>query len=70
MPAAKKRHGGRRAGAGRPPGTGGPPELVRRNRVTITLTDAELEVLRAMARDRGLPVGTTLYQLVRRRLRR
>ena len=53
---------------GRPPGTGGPPELVRRNRVVVTLTDAELAVLERMAGDR--PLGTVLYELVARGLKR
>lgn len=52
---------------GRPPG---PPEQVRRHRVTTTLTDAELSALERMAEARALPVGTMLYQLVKARLRR
>jgi hypothetical protein len=52
---------------GRPPG---PPEQVRRHRVTTTLTDAELGALERMAEARALPVGTMLYQLVKARLRR
>jgi hypothetical protein len=51
---------------GRPPG---PPESVRRNRVATTLTDAELEQLERLAADRGVPVGTALYQLVKRALK-
>jgi hypothetical protein len=51
---------------GRPPG---PPEQVRRNRVTTTLTDAELAALEKVAADRGVPIGTALYQLVKRSLR-
>jgi len=52
---------------GRPPG---PPEQVRRNRVTTTLTDAELRTLERMAVNRGLPAGTMLYELVKRALHR
>ena len=48
MAKKKKQVGGRRAGAGRPKGSGGPPELVRRNRVVAMLTDAELEVRERM----------------------
>jgi len=50
---------------GRPPG---PPEQVRRHRVTTTFTDDELATLERMAEERGLPVGTMLYEFVRRRL--
>ena len=52
---------------GRPPG---PPEKVRRNRVATTLTDAELASLERLAAERGLPIGTALYELVKRALRR
>lgn len=51
---------------GRPPG---PPELVRRNRVTTTFTDAELEKLERLAAHQGVPVGTLLYNTVKRALR-
>ena len=57
-------HGGRRAGAGRPKGSGGPSELVRRNRVTVLLTDEEMELLRRHSRQLDLPVGTTAYHLL------
>ena len=66
--AASRRKRGERKRMGRPPGTGGPPELVRRNRVVVTLTDAELAVLERMAGDR--PLGTVLYELVARGLKR
>ena len=55
---------------GRPAGTGKPPEEVRRNRVVVTLTDAELEQLDALADERDIPAGTAAYQLVARALRR
>jgi hypothetical protein len=58
---------GKKPRMGRPPA---PPETVRRNRVTTTLTDAELAALERMADQRGLPTGTMLYELVRRALRR
>jgi hypothetical protein len=54
---------------GRPPGTGGPPESVRRNRAVVMLTDAEFATLTSLAADHGLPLGTMLYQLVAGRLR-
>lgn len=52
---------------GRPPG---PPESVRRNRVATTLTDAELQALTKLADSRGLPLGTMLYELVSKALRK
>lgn len=55
---------------GRPPGTGGPPESVRRNRVVVMLTDAELATLHRLAESRELPLGTVAYQLLVRSLRR
>ena len=50
---------------GRPPG---PPEQVRRNRIATTLTDAEMRALERLAAERGVPTGTALYQLVKRKL--
>jgi hypothetical protein len=41
----------------------------RRNRVTLMLTDGEFEALTRMADREQLPLGTVLYNLVRRRLR-
>ena len=35
-----------------------------------TVTESELAVLERLAADRGLPLGTMLYQLVKRALRR
>ncbi len=52
---------------GRPPG---PAEQVRRNRVTATFTDAELKTLEKLADQKGLPVGTVLYQIAKRALKR
>jgi hypothetical protein len=51
----------KRVRMGRP---AGPPEAVRRNRVTFTLTDAELARLRRAADARGLPLGTLAYEYV------
>ena len=51
---------------GRPPG---PPERVRRHRIATTLTDAEIRELERRAAAKGLPLGTMLYQLVKRALR-
>lgn len=55
---------------GRPKGSGGPPEKVRRNRVVLTVTDAELEKLHRLAKSKSLPLGTTAYEIVARALRR
>jgi len=55
---------------GRPKGTGGPIELVRRHRVVVMLADAELEALEALAEKRDLPLGTAAYQLLARSLGR
>ena len=55
---------------GRPKGSGGPPEKVRRNRVVITLTDLELAKLHRLAEERDLPIGTAAYEIVERSLRR
>lgn len=52
---------------GRPPG---PPEQVRRNRVAVMLTDAELAQLERLAADQAVPLGTALHRLVSRALRR
>lgn len=70
MTARSKSWGGPRKGAGRKPGFGKNPEGVRRNRVTLTLTDAELSKLSALASERGLPVGTLAYEYIERALRR
>ena len=58
---------GKRVRMGRPPG---PPERVRRNRVTFTVTDSELADLERLADEQGLPVGTFIYQIVARSLAR
>ena len=62
---ARKKHKG-----GRPKGSGGPPEFVRRNRVVIMLTDGELRTLEHLADSRGLPIATAAYQILARSLRR
>ena len=66
----KTRRGGLRPGAGRPRGTGGPPEKVRRNRVVVMVTDGELAALRRLAHKRDLPVGTVAHEVLRRGLGR
>ena len=70
MSARKERRGGRRRGAGRPKGTGGPPELRRRNRVVVLLTDAEFLALRGLAERSDVPVGTLAYEFIQRELRK
>ena len=52
---------------GRPPG---PPEGVRRNRVTFTLTDGDLAKLGRLADERGLPLGTVAFEIISKTLRR
>ena len=61
--------GGPRVGSGRPKGSGGPRESIRRNRVVAMLTDGELAFLKRLARDARVPVGTMLYEMLRKRLR-
>ncbi len=71
MAARKATWGGRRKGAGRPPGTGpGPSPDARRNRVTVLLRDDEIARLQKLAQENDLPTGTMLYELVKRRLGR
>ena len=68
MPTMRKTgRGGPRIGSGRPRG---PDESVRRNRVTVMLTDAELAKLHRLAESRELPLGTVAYQLFAQGLRR
>ena len=59
--------GGSRKGAGR---NSGPTEELRSNRVVVMLTDTEHKVLTRIASDRDLPVGTALYEICKRSLRR
>lgn len=58
---------GKRPRLGRPPG---PPEQVRRNRLVLTLRDADLDALRRIADERAMPVGTVAYQILARGLGR
>lgn len=55
---------------GRPRGSGGPPETIRRNRVVVMLTDGELTKLQRLAEAKGLPLGTVAYEFVGRALAR
>ncbi len=66
----KSKVGGARPGSGRPKGSGGPPELVRRNPVKSMLTDGELRALKKLARELGVPVSTAAYEILARTLRR
>lgn len=59
--------GGPRLGSGR---TRGPEENVRRNRIAIMLTDAELERLKGLAEQQRLPLGTVAYNFVAKGLKR
>ena len=63
----KPRAGGQRKRVGRP---AGPPENVRRNRVIAQLTDAEFKKLHRLAEKRDLPVGTLVYEILARSLKR
>ena len=54
---------------GRPPGSGGPPELVRRHRVVVMLNDGELARLELLAAAKDSPLSTVAYELVARALR-
>jgi hypothetical protein len=58
MPSRKGQWGGTRRRAGRPRGTGRPAETLRRNRMMISLTDAELARLEQIAEERNLPTST------------
>jgi len=68
MATGEKTKGGKKMG--RPKGSGGPPEKVRRNRVATMLTDAEFAELERLAAAKALPLGTMLYEFVKPRLRR
>lgn len=67
----KKSWGGRRKGAGRPPGTGtGQGKDARVNRVVVMLSDAELKKLKTRAKRLNLPLGTCAYWIIVRSLTR
>ena len=66
----RKGRGGPRPGSGRPRGSGKELEAVRRNRVVVMLTDAELKKLRRLADQKDLPLGTAAYEFVGRGLKR
>ncbi len=71
MAKKKGKRGGRRVGAGRPPGTGpGPSPDARTNRVSVMFSDKELARLRAEARKRDLPASTVAHLFVSRALKR
>ena len=55
---------------GRPPGTGKPPEEVRKHRVVVMLTATELEQLEQIADEQDAPLGTAAYRIVARALKR
>ena len=63
--------GGARPGAGRPLGSGtGPSPDSRRNRVAVMFSDAELRVLKRIARTQKQPLSTAAYSIIEKRLRR
>ena len=64
----KSRWGGRRKGAGRPPGTGtGPSKHARINRVVAMLSNDELKILQAHARRKSFRSELPLIGSSRRR---
>jgi hypothetical protein len=68
---SKSGWGGRRPGAGRPPGTGrGPSPGARINRVVAMLSNDELKILKRIAREKKLPLGTAAYEIIARALKR
>ena len=68
MAAKKKtRAGSQKAKMGRPAVA---PETVQRNRVVVTLTDAELKMLRRFAGEKDLPLGTAVRDVLVRALKR
>jgi len=69
--ARKSGWGGRRRGAGRPPGTGtGPSKHARINRVVAMLSNEELKELQTHAKRQRLPLGTAAYRIIAEALRR
>ena len=48
----------------------GPPEKVRRNRVTTFLTDAEFARLEAIADEKALPLSAAAHEILARSLKR
>ena len=61
-----------RKSAGRPaPGTGrGPSPGARINRVVAMLSNDELKILKRIAREKKLPLGTAAYEIIARALKR
>ncbi len=52
---------------GRPPG---PPDQVRRNRLALMFTDAEIAALHRIAERESKPLGTVTHELLAKVLRR
>ncbi len=65
----QRRQSRKRTKFGRPRGSGGPPEKVRRHRVAVMLNDTELKKLHRLAAKTDQPISTAAYQLVARGLR-
>ena len=67
----KSTWGGKRAGAGRPKGSGtGPSPNSRRNRVAVMFKDTELKALNTLARREKVPVSTAAHAIIARALKR
>ena len=63
--------GGRRAGAGRPQGSGrGPSAKARINRVVVMLDEDDYKKLERHARKTKLPLGTAAFEIMNRALMR
>jgi len=71
MAANKNGWGGRRAGAGRPKGTGRSlTTKARVNRVVVMLDEDDYRMLERQARKTKLPLGTAAFQLMHKALKR
>ncbi|MGI9590607.1 MAG: hypothetical protein ACR2P8_04505 [Myxococcota bacterium] len=63
--------GGRRAGAGRPKGSGRTPSAKARvNRVVVMLDEDDYRVLERQARKTKIPLGTAAFELMHKALKR
>ncbi len=60
----------RKKGAAKMGRPAGPPENVRRNRIVVMVTDAELAKLHRMAEGSGRPLGSVAYELLTKTLHR
>ncbi len=47
-----------------------PPGELRRNRILVTLTDAEFKMLQKLAEEKGAALGTAVHDVLVRALKR